>query len=239
MRFGELFVLLMLSTGAIAKPPKAFVWRGKPGTDAAFEGLSEAAADLLRTSSVKYDVEIVGPYEKRDINRETLNVREVSLILFPGGGDLSPTWKQTKNYKRLIQEYVHSGGHYVGICLGAYLAGHDPGFELLPKGSDTDQYITSSKSSLKTEDDAVVQVDYFGKESMGEKRWLYFQDGAIIKMSPKALQEATVLARYSSNQFPAAVVFPYGHGRVGLIGPHPEANRSRGRGLDEPRRSKF
>lgn len=53
---------------------------------------------------------------------------------------------------------------------------------------------------------------------------MYFQDGAVIKLSPNASQ--TILGRYSSNGDVAAAVTSFGSGWVGLVGPHPEADRS-------------
>ena len=38
--------------------------------------------------------------------------------------------------QRAITAYVEAGGRYLGICQGAYLAGHDPGMGLLG-GADT------------------------------------------------------------------------------------------------------
>lgn len=52
---------------------------------------------------------------------------------------------------------------------------------------------------------------------------MYFQDGPEIRLRPGAA--ATVLATYGSGA-PAAVVCDYGKGRVGVVGPHPEADQS-------------
>jgi hypothetical protein len=52
---------------------------------------------------------------------------------------------------------------------------------------------------------------------------MYFQDGALFR--PRAGAGAMVLATYDTGGA-AAVVTAYGAGRVGLVGPHPEADRS-------------
>ncbi|MEC3981503.1 hypothetical protein QMK34_40345, partial [Amycolatopsis sp. H20-H5] len=52
---------------------------------------------------------------------------------------------------------------------------------------------------------------------------MYFQDGPEFKLQENAT--ANVLARYD-NDLPAALVTPYGAGRVGVVGPHPEADQS-------------
>ncbi|MDT5107857.1 MAG: hypothetical protein QOI25_5370 [Mycobacterium sp.] len=50
-----------------------------------------------------------------------------------------------------------------------------------------------------------------------------FQDGPVFRLNAGA--DATVLATYDNGE-PAAVVAPYGSGWVGVVGPHPEADRS-------------
>lgn len=126
-----------------------------------------------------------------------------------------------------------SGGRYIGFCLGAYFAGSDPGFELLPSGIDTDQYITSHGASVKHDKDTIVQVDWLSgapaqqSPFFGAGRWLFFQDGPLIDVSEASLPAgAKVLGRYRSNGALAAVLSPYGKGWVGVIGPHPEADQS-------------
>lgn len=52
---------------------------------------------------------------------------------------------------------------------------------------------------------------------------MYFQDGPTFKLRADA--NANVLATYRNDQ-PAALVTPYGAGRVGVVGPHPEADQS-------------
>ncbi|MFC6937655.1 hypothetical protein ACFQHO_50250 [Actinomadura yumaensis] len=57
----------------------------------------------------------------------------------------------------------------------------------------------------------------------GRPRHMYFQDGPAFFLDPGA--DATVLATYP-NKTAAVVVAPYGKGRVGVSGPHPEADAS-------------
>lgn len=132
-----------------------------------------------------------------------------------------------------IQSYVASGGRYIGFCLGAYFAGSDPGFELLPSGIDTDQYITSRGASVKHDKDTIVQVDWLSGAPaqqgpyFGAGRWLFFQDGPLIDISEANLPAAArVLGQYRSNRALAAFLSPYEKGWVGIIGPHPEADQS-------------
>ena len=50
-----------------------------------------------------------------------------------------------------MQDYVAGGGRYLGFCLGAFLAGDDPGFALLPSGVDTDAEIDQHGAQVTSE----------------------------------------------------------------------------------------
>ena len=143
--------------------------------------------------------------------------------------DLDKAYNELKPNAKDIRNFVKNGGRYLGFCLGAFLAGTDPGLNLLPPGSQTDQEIARPKSQVRNESDTVIQVDW--KFATGPKAgtvrrgtWLYFQDGPVIQI-PKGSPNVTVLATYTSNGDIAASVSPYGKGWVGLVGPHPEATQ--------------
>lgn len=143
--------------------------------------------------------------------------------------DLALAWKDMKKYKSAIRDFVRSGGRYLGFCLGAYVAGHDPGFDLLDSEDDCDQEITQPGSQVHNERDTVIQVDWTFSSGLKDgktdcRRWLYFQDGAVVKLSSNST--ARVLAKYSGDGDVAATVSAFGKGWVGLVGPHPEADQS-------------
>ncbi|CAF4262123.1 unnamed protein product, partial [Adineta steineri] len=116
-----------------------------------------------------------------------------------------------------IRKYVKNGGRYLGICLGAYLAGSEPGFDLLPGSGDTDQYITSKDAVVTSEIDTVVPLLWRQK-----LRHVYFQDGTRFDLDQTAAP-TEILATYTNGEIAAAVQH-YGQGRVGMIGPHLEAD---------------
>ncbi|WP_235980642.1 hypothetical protein [Streptomyces albidus (ex Kaewkla and Franco 2022)] len=111
---------------------------------------------------------------------------------------------------------MREGGRYLGFCMGGYLAGRDPGFGLLP--GDTGAYTATRGASVRTADDTVITVRWRGRQ-----RHVYFQDGPYFALEKAA--DSTVLATYGNGRA-AAVVVPYGAGKVGVVGPHPEADRS-------------
>jgi glutamine amidotransferase-like uncharacterized protein len=191
----------------VAVRPRALVYRG-PAT---LPGCPEAVVELLSASRWDFDIRYVGPQERLALTPEVLVA--ATLYAQPGGATLSRGYKHMRKHRSAIRDFVRSGGGYLGFCLGGYLAGATPGFALLP--GDTDQYIASRHATVKSEDDTLVQVSW-----RGGQRTLFFQDGPHFQLSSDA--HATVLATYPNNTI-AAVVTRFGAGRVGVVGPHPEA----------------
>lgn len=166
---------------------------------------------MLKTSRWGFDVRYIGPDENWPLSARTL--AEAVLYVQPGGDTLEHAYRHLRRHRRAIRRFVRSGGRYLGICLGGYLAGATPGFGLLP--GDTDQYIASASATVDSEDSTVVQVDWRGR-----RRTLFFQDGPYFWVRPDA--DVAVMARYPNGTI-AALVTGFGAGRVGVVGPHPEA----------------
>jgi glutamine amidotransferase-like uncharacterized protein len=199
----------------------ALVYRGPAACN---DGCPEAAAALLKKSPYKFTVQYVGPNDT-PITPELLKTADIYVQ--PGGGDdLDTAWQSVQSIARPIRDFVKNGGHYLGFCMGGYLAGQDPGYNLLP--GDAGEYVGSPGATVKTTDDALVQVSWRGK-----RRAMFFQDGNYVTLNPGA--KATVLAKFPNNEI-AAVVTPYGKGKVGVSGPHPEADQTwySFNGLDDP-----
>ncbi|KAM0452582.1 hypothetical protein ACHAPV_009343, partial [Trichoderma viride] len=202
--------------------PRAAVYRGP----AACAGCPEAVAQLLSTSSLGFNITFVGPQEAVNISSQVLTLMDVYAQ--PGGGDLEDAWKEVQQYAKPIQDFVSNGGRYMGFCVGAYLAGRSPGFGLVPQGDDVYQEIAQPGAQFNTTDDTIINVDWTfstgdAAGKMQQKRWLYFQDGAVMTIAQSPTSK--VLARYSSNNDIAASLTAYGSGWVGLVGPHPEATQ--------------
>jgi glutamine amidotransferase-like uncharacterized protein len=188
---------------------RALVYRGP----ASLPGCPEAVASLLAEPRWGLDVRFVGPKEDLALTEQVLD--GAALYAQPGGGTLRSGWRRMRRHRRTVRNYVDGGGRYLGFCLGAYLAGESPGFGLLP--GDTDQYVGGDDAVLDTEDDALVDVDW-----RGHRRTVFAQDPAVLVLDGRAGADTEVLARYPDGPA-AALVAPYGEGRVGVVGPHPEA----------------
>ncbi len=187
--------------------PLALVYRGPATTP----GCPEAVADLLLAAEHGFDVRFVGPREDVDLGAEVL--ASAALYAQPGGGTLGRAFRKLRRHRDAIRAFVAGGGGYLGFCLGGYLAGATPGFGLLP--GDTDQYIVSCGATVQHDGNALVTVNW-----RGQARELFFQDGPQFLVESK---KTTVLAHYPNGTV-AAMVARFGDGRVGVVGPHPEAS---------------
>ncbi|MEU7305951.1 BPL-N domain-containing protein [Streptomyces sp. NPDC007189] len=185
----------------------ALVYRGP----ASLPGCPEAVANLLASGPWDLDVRYTGPHEPLPLSAASLS--QAVLYAQPGGGTLDSAYRILRPQRRAIRDFVHGGGHYLGFCLGGYLAGATPGFDLLP--GDTDQYIATAGATVHDEGSTVVRVIW-----QGSPRSVYFQDGPAFVLDTGAA--ARILARYD-NGAPAALVARFGAGRVAVTGPHPEA----------------
>ncbi len=193
-------------------PPVALVYRGPASCD----GCAESVAAILASSDHDFEVQFVGPDEESEATHETLSGAD--LYVQPGGGDdvAEAMADLGQPATRAIRDFVEGGGRYLGFCMGAYLAGSDPGMGLLLPGN-TDSYTALPDATTTTVDDTVLQVTW------GEGTRLHFaQDPPYL--IPSGVPGEKILSRFASGQV-NALVRPLGEGTVGVIGTHPEAER--------------
>jgi len=192
--------------------PRALVYRGPAGCP----GCSEALYALIGQSALHFDVSYVGPDEATKLT--AANLRGVALYAQPGGGDSIVRAMAAIDGEQAtaIRDYVRAGGHYVGICMGAYLAGSDPGLGLLAPG-DTGEYSATEGALVMSPADAVIPV-WWGSV----RRYAYVQDAPYI--IPSGVVGERILSTFTNGRV-NALVRPYGSGRVGVVGSHPEADR--------------
>jgi hypothetical protein len=146
------------------------------------------------------------------LNHKTLtpvNLKNIDILAFGGGlGDSDRFDDLLIDKKETVQTYVKTGGKYLGICMGAYFAGHYY-FDIL-KEVDTVRYVKRPFADIEREDETIAKI-----------RWnrgyynMYFFDGCAIVGNMKRLK---VFAQYRNNDAMAAI-----QDRVGMIGCHPES----------------
>lgn len=195
-------------TGAQHRP-LALVYRGPGGC----AGCAQAVADLLRAAPQHFRVRYVGlpGLTRRRLSRATVYAQ-------PGGNGTVAAAARALGPRRLrtIRRYVRDGGHYLGFCMGAYLAGSQPGAGLLQPGN-TNSYIHTPGASVTTTRNAVIPVRWAGR-----RRMQFAQDPPFIIASH--VRGERILSRYTNGRI-NALVRPYGRGAVGVVGTHPEATR--------------
>ena len=184
----------------------ALIYKG-PG---ACKGCPETIGWLLQEMGMT--VKYLGP---KELTKNNLQL--ASLYVQPGGtGDTAvDTLKALAPAQiQALKTYVSEGGRYLGICAGGYLAGQFwdqekkiKAFGLLPVIVDAELSIVKPQ---------LIPVIWKGKDHK-----IYFQYGPYFDIS--SIPRAEVWATYRDSGHGAALTVPYGKGRVGVIGPHPEA----------------
>lgn len=184
----------------------ALVYRGP----ASCLGCSETLADRLSQSPLDMGVAFIGPDEK--LSLEARSLAGADLYAQPGGGDdvLAAAKHFPSSFVRALGDFVAEGGSYLGVCMGAYLAGSD-GFGFLDQSIDGEVDVPGFP--VTDSSDQIVAVTW--RDTV---RWTYFQEGARL---PDDGAEAYA---YHETGDIAAAYYSFGQGSVGLIGPHPEAD---------------
>ena len=121
-----------------------------------------------------------------------------------------------------LRAYIREGGHYLGICGGAYLASLGSDWPQSEGGREEDLGLVNVESFAfdpKNPDPQIIAVNW----PQGTSRSIYYQYGPAF--DPKALAvrvpNAEILAYYGSGGV-AAFATNFGKGRIVLCGPHPE-----------------
>ena len=158
---------------------------------------------------------LYGHYKVKVVSNEfftTDQLKDVDIVAFPGGiGDADSFYTFFKRrHGNAIEDFIKSGGGYLGICMGAYWAGSNY-FDLLD-GVEPVQYIKRPNADIKRPYGTVAQVEW-----LGERQEMFFYDGCSFVDKGGQYQ---VFANYTNGE-PMAIM----QGRVGLIGCHPESEK--------------
>jgi glutamine amidotransferase-like uncharacterized protein len=135
--------------------------------------------------------------------------KDLDIVAFPGGiGDSDTFDELVRPNLNYIKDYINNGGHYLGICMGAYWAGNHY-FDILD-GVVAEQYIKRPNADVKRSFGTVSTITWKNK-----KQNMYFYDGCSLLGNENKFD---TIARYSNGD-PMAII----QNRIGVIGCHPEA----------------
>jgi glutamine amidotransferase-like uncharacterized protein len=178
---------------------------------------SDAVCDVLNQTGL-YDAKMIGPSSYPYIEFSTENIQDVNCIVMPGGwGDSDQFDKRLPSTKTFVQDYVQKGGKYLGICMGSYFASHHY-YDLL-QGYTAKQYIKRKDSTVKKDGPHIVDISW----RKSPLQSMYFHDGAaFIPNGEEIKQKTKILGKYTNGDI-AALTQKCGKGKLGLVGPHPEA----------------
>lgn len=180
--------------------------------EVAAEGCPEALAAVAESMGLD-----VIYFDSADALIEQLSNAALCMI---GGteDDLDPLVSQfTPELQAQLQDWIESGGGFLGICGGAYIGSQgweeDGGFVemlgLVPVV--TEEYLSDP-------DPRIISVDW-----NGDQRTIYYAYGPafLAKNAP----DVEIIATYDDGR--AAVLdYAFGDGHVILCGPHPEADET-------------
>ena len=171
---------------------------------------------------------------------------QFDMVIFPGGSGSKQAAALGKEGKDTVKEFVESGGGYVGICAGAFLAASNYSWSLGISNHKTfcetiDVPGIGRKSMWFRGGSAPVTMELTdeGRAILGDFDGVFevrYQNGPIMSpMGRQGLVNFRSLAHFRSEvskykpqegtmiNTPAVIVGEFGNGRVLCISPHPES----------------
>lgn len=167
--------------------------------------------------------------DSKDLQSGALLSPKVRGLVMPGGE--SWTYLDTLGLTggEAIRRFVADGGHYIGLCAGAFYA-----TSLRVGGYTTGEYgiglldgvaYDGARLNIPNFEDGMKTIHTF-VEGIPSPLQVVFLEGPIFAFTAKekAQKKLRVLARYDDSKItrPAMLLFSYQKGRVFLSGPHPE-----------------
>jgi len=162
------------------------------------------------------------PYAKikeREIWEDKLS--SYSSLIFPGGVTVILVSSLSERGLKKIRNFVHSGGGYLGICAGAYIA---PSLVEVPGRPEGLGIINLQNKRERGSGLKLIRISCqhpVTKGYQGEVK-IYYQNGPLIVPG----KDVEVLARYKEEgDYAAIVASRYGQGKVVIFSPHPEGSK--------------
>ena len=137
--------------------------------------------------------------------------RHVDLIAVPGGfGDSDSYDSLFRHNGHEVKEFVRNGGHYLGICMGAYWAGSH--YLNILEGVDAVQYLKRPGTDTRRPHAKSIAVNWRNKPMN-----MFWYDGCALVGDNTKFE---TIATYANGD-PMSII----QDRIGLIGCHPESEK--------------
>lgn len=183
------------------KKPKMVLFLNHP------ECSAQCAVGMFEALSTEFDVQF---FNREQFNKYTF--KKADIIAIPGGiGDSNTFYKLIGLNSEYIVDEVLRGKRYLGICMGAYWAGHH--YLNILDNVNVVQYIKRPTSEIKRSYSTTANVNWYD-----ENLDMFFYDGCTFVGNQSNFY---TVARYK-NKDPMAII----QNRIGLIGCHPESMKS-------------
>jgi len=161
---------------------------------------------IIKALGQHYNFKIFGLNKVEDVFFD-----DVDIVAFPGGEGDSESWHRLlKVNKQQILNFISRGGHYLGICMGAYWAGSYY-FDILDE-VDAVQYITQPNTDTRRPHAKAIDVVWNGHPER-----MFFYDGCALVGDNNKFE---TIATYANGDAMAII-----QNRIGLIGCHPESEK--------------
>jgi glutamine amidotransferase-like uncharacterized protein len=157
---------------------------------------------IIKALNSKYEFKI---FSKNELEDDFFD--DVQMIAVPGGfGDSDSYDSLFKHNSKRVVEFVQNGGHYLGICMGAYWAGKY--YLNILEDVEVEQYIKRPNTDTRRPHAKNMSIIWNGIDDN-----MFFYDGCAFGPG-----HYDIVAKYM-NDDPMAII----QGRIGLIGCHPES----------------
>ncbi len=157
---------------------------------------------IIKALNSKYEFKI---FSKNELEDDFFD--DVQMIAVPGGFGDSDSYDRLFNYNAYrVKEFVKNGGHYLGICMGAYWAGKH--YLNILGDVEVEQYIKRPNADTRRPHAKNMPIVWNGIDDN-----MFFYDGCAFGPG-----QYEIVAKYM-NDDPMAII----KGRIGLIGCHPES----------------
>ena len=136
---------------------------------------------------------------------------DVDIVAVPGGfGDADTFDTAFKHNAKRVRKFINNGGHYLGICMGAYWAGSN--YLNILDGVDAVQYMTRPGTDTRRPHAKNIPVTW-----QGNPMNMFWYDGCALVGDHRKFE---TVATYANGDSMAII-----QGKIGLIGCHPESEK--------------